>query len=146
MSVILFNSFSSNCAVLMKVPRAFARGLLTCSRRKTLKKDPPGDNGGFQKNFYPQILFFMTLGQPLLGEKYVTQKRKRKEERTWVCARLTLRSAPIDTRRIFSAHMSERGRARRGGKKYENFLIKFISISGDSKHFSFFSGKKNPKK
>jgi hypothetical protein len=55
MSVLWFNSFSCNCAVLMKAPRT------------------------------PRILFigdltfvqnFITLRQPLLGEKYVAEKRK----------------------------------------------------------------------
>ena len=43
--------------------------------------------------------------------------------------------SPIDT----SAHVWE------GGGDLNNFPINFLAISGDSKHFSFFSGI-NPKK
>ena len=60
MSVLWVNSFSCNCAVLMKAPRT------------------------------PRILFFgdltllvqhfITLGQPLLEEKYVAEKRKERRK------------------------------------------------------------------
>ena len=61
--------------------------------------------------------------------------------RSQVCARLTLRSAPHRQQQKMSAHMS----GRRGGQtNSKNVLINCFAISGDSKHFSFFS--KKPKK
>ena len=80
MSVLLFNSFSSNYAVLMKAPRARLRGLLTRTRRKTLKTDP---KGGPKLFVYPKSYFFCDLQlhakfhnprTTLLGEKYVARK------------------------------------------------------------------------
>ena len=63
--------------------------------------------------------------------------------RSCICACFTLRSAPIDTSGIFSAQVSGLG-----GRAtiLKNFLINFLAISGDSKHFSFFSikNKKSP--
>ena len=52
-SVLQFNSFSCNCAVLMKAPRA--GGLLTHTRRKTLKKGPGG-----QHFITPNVISFVT--------------------------------------------------------------------------------------
>ena len=47
--------------------------------------------------------------------------------------------APINTSGNFSLHMS----GREGGKtNLKKFPIKFLVISGDSKHFSFFSPQK----
>ena len=48
--------------------------------------------------------------------------------------------APIDTSRNFSVQVSGRGAA----KNLKHFLINFLAISGDSKHFSFFPEKKTP--
>ena len=46
--------------------------------------------------------------------------------------------APINTSGNFSPHMSGRG----GQTNLKKIPIKFLAISGDSKHFSFFSKKK----
>ena len=58
---------------------------------------------------------------------------------SWVCACLTLRSAPIDTSRNFAAQVSGLG-----GRAtiLTKFLINFLAISGNSKHFLFFPTKK----
>ena len=59
-------------------------------RRKTLKKGPPGARGGPEFVFYPNLIFFVTknavqnfitLRQPLLGEKYVACKERKVEKK-----------------------------------------------------------------
>ena len=45
---------------------------------------------------------------------------------------------PIDTSGNFPVHMSGRG----GKNKLKHFLINFLAISGNSKHFSCFPKKK----
>jgi hypothetical protein len=42
-----------------------------------------GGGGAFPEFFFltPFVQNFITIGQPLLGEKYVAEKRKKKEEK-----------------------------------------------------------------
>ena len=65
-----------------------ARGLFMRTRGKTLKRTSQGARGVPNFFFKPNLILFVTynsvhnfitLGQPLLGEKYVAEKKEKKK-------------------------------------------------------------------